>query len=186
MPNNAEMAPGYEPVVRQLRSAEVEASASEVHGLFCGLLCSGTPDAPALWCAELFGDIESSGLPAKECQQLLERLFQYTIAQLEDPGSGLSLLLPDDGRPLKLRAGALVEWCQGFLYGLGLSGVSELRFSGETREALRDLAEITRMDQQKMEESEENEEAFMEISEFIRIAAMLVREHMIAGLAQDS
>jgi hypothetical protein len=72
------------------------------------------------------------------------------------------------------------------LYGLGLSGVSERRFSGEIREALRDLAEITRMDQQKMEASEESEEAYMELSEFIRVAAMLVREHMIAGLEQDS
>ncbi len=186
MSNNAEMAPGYEPVVRQLRSAEVEASASEVHGLFCGLLCSGTADARVLWCSELFEDIESGGLPARECQQQLERLFQHTATQVEDPGSGLSLLLPDDGRPLKLRACALVEWCQGFLYGLGLSGVSERRFSGEIREALRDLAEITRMDQQKMEESEENEEAYMELSEFIRVAAMLVCEQMIAGLEQDS
>ncbi len=180
----AEMAPGYDLVDRRLRAAGIEVGASEVHGLMSGLLCSGSADAPLLWVAELFDHIDSGGMASRECQQLLYRLFQLTRKQMEDPDSGFSLLLPADGRPLKQRALALVEWCQGFIYGMGLSGVGERSFSGEIREALTDLGEITRMDHDRMEESEENEEAYMELSEFIRVAAMLVRAHMTVGSEQ--
>ena len=183
---HAKTVPEFEFLVRALKSASVEASASEVHGLVCGLLCSGRVDASQRWHAELFDPVESGDSPTIACQQALERLSQGTKALLEDPDSGFYLMLPDDEQPLQHRAGALVEWCQGFLYGLGLSGVSERSFSGEIREALRDLAEITRMDMSNMEESEENEEAYMEISEFTRVAVMLVHGHMIAGLEQKS
>ena len=40
------------------------------------------------------------------------------------------------------------------------------------------------MDQHNLQESEDNEEAYMEISEFVRVAALLVRENLLAGPEQ--
>ncbi len=184
MSNEVATAPGYEAVARQLRSVALDVGVSEAHGLLCGLLCSGREDAPALWCAELLGDAEPGNPAVRECRRSLDGLLRGTKTQLEDPEAGFCLLLPGDRQPLKQRALALVEWCQGFLYGFGLCGVSERTFSEEIREALRDITEITRMDQQELRETEENEEAYMEVTEFVRIAVLLVREHMIAGLEQ--
>ena len=184
MSNKDATAPAYEAVARQLRSAAVDLGVSEAHGLLCGLLCSGSEDAPALWRAELLGDLEPGKPASGECRRSLDGLFQGAKTQLEDPDSGFCLLLPDEAQPLKQRALALVEWCQGFLYGFGLCGLSERTFSEETREALRDITEITHMDQHQLEQTEANEEAYMEVSEFVRVAALLVREHMIAGSEQ--
>ncbi len=182
--NKVATAPGYQAVAGQLRSAAVDVGVSEAHGLLCGLLCSGSEDAPALWRAELLGDLERDTPASGQSRRSLDGLFQGVRIQLEDPNSEFRLLLPDDAQPLKQRALALVEWCQGFLYGFGLCGVSERAFSEETREALRDITEITRMDQHQLEQTEANEEAYMEVSEFVRVAALLVREHMIVGSEQ--
>ncbi len=184
MSNKVATTPAYEVVARQLKSAAVDVGVSEVHGLLCGLLCSGSEDAPALWRAELSGDLEPDESATREFRRSLDGLFQGAKTQLEDPDSGFRLLLPDDAQPLKQRALALVEWCQGFLYGFGLCGLSERAFSEETQEALRDITEITHMDQHQLEQTEANEEAYMEVSEFVRVAALLVREHMIAGAEQ--
>ena len=96
------------------------------------------------------------------------------MSEFEDPGLGFRPLLPEDGQPLQRRAQALADWCEGFLYGLGISGLDQERLSGATREALQDLAQIARMKVEGMEVSEREEEALMEVSEFVWVAAMLL------------
>jgi len=50
------------------------------------------------------------------------------------------------------------------------------RFSGPAREVCDDFATITRLDLDNLEDSEENERALTELTEFVRVAAMLVYE----------
>ncbi|MEW7976408.1 MAG: UPF0149 family protein [Candidatus Sedimenticola endophacoides] len=88
------------------------------------------------------------------------------------------------GGALTERAGALAEWCQGFLYGIGLAGpLDPETLSREAREALNDLAEITHIDLDAPggddEEQEQEEQALTEIVEFVRAAVLLLREELI-------
>ena len=54
----------------------------------------------------------------------------------------------------RVRAEAVSGWAQGFLYGVGLAGVSPERdLSEETREALADISEVTRLDLDQVCES---------------------------------
>lgn len=154
--------------------AALPLGAAEAHGLLCGLLCSRHEDAQKRWLDELLEETSDGDLLVVECRGALDRLYRQTRSEIEDPGLGFRPLLPEDSQPLQQRAKALSEWCQGFLYGLGLCGLDQDRLSEATREALQDLSQITRMDVNSLEESEQDEEALMEVSEFVWVAAMLL------------
>lgn len=169
----------HERIERQLASADLETSAAEVHGMLCGLLCCGCADAISLWFAELFQQSDAADLLVQECQRALRQLFDETRQAIEGPGLGFSPLLPDDQEPITERAKAVCNWSAGFLYGIGLAGVSPQRMLSEsTREALKDFTEITRMDWQSPD-GEEDEEALMEVSEFLWVGAMLVHDDLV-------
>jgi uncharacterized protein YgfB (UPF0149 family) len=84
-------------------------------------------------------------------------------------------LLPDDDTPLRERADALSLWCQGFLYGLGSGTTPDPgKVSSEAGEIIRDLTEITHVGVEADEENEENEAAFAEVVEFVRVGVQLL------------
>jgi uncharacterized protein YgfB (UPF0149 family) len=86
--------------------------------------------------------------------------------------------LPGDGHSLVDRAKCLSEWCQGFLYGLGLAGVDYKRLTGEIKEALHDIAEFTKLDYQAIESDDASEAAYMQLHEFLRVAILLIWEDL--------
>lgn len=174
------MSDEHEEVERRLASADLELSGAEVHGLLCGLLCGAVADADALWFAELFPQAEEGDLLLEECRRTLLRLHDQTLASMKEPGMGFALLLPSDQKPIRLRASGVRDWCQGFLYGLGLAGaVDDSTFSQSTRESLIDISEIARMNVDDLKDSDdEEEEALMQITEFLRVAAMLVYDDL--------
>ncbi len=177
----------YERVERQMASADIESSGAEVHGILCGLICTGREDARARWFSELFNDEQSTDLLVRECAASLEVLHNETLAAVQGPGLGFTPFLPDDEKPLKLRAQAVADWCQGFLYGVGVAGLTAgHQFSSETQEALNSLSEITRLDLDQLDSGEEDEEALMEVTEFIWVAAMLVHGEMVADETERS
>ena len=164
----------YQTLADRLGSAEVALSPAETHGTLCGLICAGSgDDAEARWLDAVFGPAD---VLAEESRRDWLGAASRTREAIEGPGLGFSPLLPQDDRPLIERAAALHEWTQGFLYGLGLAGISEKGLSGQAREVLKDFAEITRMDLDALEGSEEDEEALEELREFVWVAAMLVYE----------
>ena len=173
----------HERLEQSLSSLSLAIGPSEAHGVLCGLLCSGRNDeARSLWMQELIPDISSDGnLLLQECVQNLSALYQETLASFEGPSLGFTLLLPDDDAALKQRAEELVAWCQGFLYGLGLAQASVDSLSEETREGLRDITEITKLDLDALAkaDSEQEEVDLTEVTEFIWVAAMLVREELV-------
>jgi len=89
-------------------------------------------------------------------------------------------LLPDDDERISVRALALSEWCQGFLYGVAYMGVGDDKeWSDDNRGVLRDLMEISRLDSDGSEDSDE--QAFIELQEYVRAAVQ-----MLLGELQES
>jgi len=153
--------------------------------MLCGLLCAGKPEARDTWFREVFRADEEDGLLQRECRQTLGELHDETLEAITGPGLGFTPLLPDDERPIKLRAAAVRDWSQGFLYGIGLAGIAtERELATHTREALRDFSEITRMDLETLDQAgeeadEEAEDALMQVSEFLWVAAMMVYDDLV-------
>ena len=81
---------------------------------------------------------------------------------------------------------ALSQWCSGFLAGIGSSGDETLNaLSDEANDALKDLQQISTADVSDTDESEEDEIAFAEIVEYIRIVILMIREDLRGPEDQD-
>lgn len=182
----------YDRLARLLESTELATSPAEAQGVLCGLICGGDTDARGLWLRQILGQPQNEpgatdlieAAAQDEAKADLSRVAERAFQEIEGAGMGLTLLLPDDSRPLAERAAALYDWVRGFLYALGLLGISEADLSPETREIFRDFTEITRMDLASLEDDEESEDALSEIIEFVWVAAMLVYEERVSAPAE--
>ncbi len=96
-------------------------------------------------------------------------------------------LLPDDDASLTLRTDALAQWAQGFLYGLATGDIGRNpALPGTVKEILGDFAEISRAtlstDVDSADEGvgdEADEEAYVELHEFMRAGAQLVYDELL-------
>ncbi len=122
---------------------------------------------------------------AAERRAALEQLAAWTQAALDPTSMGFDLLLPPDDWPLHERASAVLDWVRGLLFGLTLGGLSHEQLLGQAGEAFDDLIELTRMDLDAISEDEADEEALTEIVEFLRVAAMLIREDRAKALIDE-
>jgi yecA family protein len=173
----------YQGLTDRLGVSVLDASAAEAHGILCGLICAGVAEAEKRWLGELLDAAEPQDLLVREATESLSALARSTRQEIGGPGVGFTPLLPSDEQPLPERAVALYDWVRGFLYGVGVSALDPSRLSNESREILDDLVAITRMDLDSLSEGEENENALMELQEFIPVAAMLLYEER--GRSED-
>ena len=154
--------------------------ASELHGSLCGYLAGGGSLRGTSVLAALHLDAEVETPEAADVA-LLRQLARQSETELADPELGFEPLLPEDDRPLAERAEALVEWCRGFLGGFGLAGApAHAKLSEEAQEILRDLGTIagSAFD---FHNEEEDEDALIEVQEFVRVGAMLLHTECTAG-----
>lgn len=162
--------PSYEDIQAIFLNHHVPSSAAEAHGTLAGLLCvDGRLDC-GQWLSAVFGE-DKAGLDPDE-QGSCETLCNRTREQLDAFDFSFELCLPDDDQPMTDRARALGEWCQGFLYGLGYKlGGSD--WPGECTEVLDDILQLSRLDAEHADETDE--EAYAELTEFVRAGVHLVR-----------
>lgn len=163
-----------------LRRLGIGTDAAENHGVLCGLLCARGHDVERDW-IDLLRDTQEDVAPVgAEAWAELSRLYRETSGQLRDEGFVFSLLLPDDSQPLQLRAEAMTEWCQGFLYGLAAGGLEDYSvLPQEVREIAEDIVEISRASTDG-DEGESDEAAYSELIEYLRVGVILVFETLEA------
>lgn len=169
MPVAATELPLLSDVDAESRSLSLGASPSELHGALCGWLAGGGASVND-WPARVLAD---PGTATPAADGALDRLRLTSAAQLADRSFGFDLLLPDADASLSERSGALFDWCRGFLGGFGLAAGAAPNLSEESSEALGDLARLAAAAPQD-DGDEEDEEAFTEIEEFVRIVALLL------------
>lgn len=160
--------------------------AVESHGALCGMLCAQGATEAAQWLVHVLGEQGEDGQPAlKNAAARLMQIYQFTVEQINDAEIEFDLYLPDDDDPLDERVEALSSWCQGFIYGLAAGGLKQdTDLPGDTQELLRDIIEISRIGQTSVEVEEEGEEmeedeiAFMEVVEYVRMGTVLIYEEL--------
>ncbi len=178
MPLSSIDAESYAEIHQLLHSTGLALSPAEVQGTICGMLCGGAGSLLDNWLIELSAEAENRAeVPALD--QVLSRLRAQTVGQIDEDDLGLELLLPADDAPTAGRTIAVRDWCHGFLYGFGLSGRTSLAdLSAEVREALHDFSEIARLDTAEVNGDETDEQALMELEEYIRMATLLIRTEL--------
>jgi len=159
---------------------------AECHGVVCGLLCR-MPAAGMDAFIGLLGMLELVNEPGAAFRMSLDELLNASREQLSDEDMGLVLWLPADEEMLEERTMALAQWCNGFLAGLGSSGETALQsLSDDANEALRDLEQISKAVVADTNESEEEESAFVEITEYLRVVVLMIREDLRGHDVQEA
>lgn len=165
--------PDYDELSLALLKTTLKLHPSQVHGLSCGMLC-GEKANESVW-EELVTGSVSDKQEAQKAHILLKSLFEISKKQLEDFLFEFELLLPADSQNLTMRAEALTLWCQGFLTGLKMVKIPIInREPGEMSEAINDIVEIAKMNYEDVVDSDEDEAAYIELVEFIRMAVILI------------
>lgn len=178
--------PDYDAVAAALRRCGLPQGAAEVHGFALGLALSGVPEPLTIWRQELYSTFDPADVLAVECRALLDRVFASVYPEGAGEPMQLSLLLPQDIVVDAERLAAVRDWCQGFLFGLGLGGDALTgRLSPQARELLHDFAEFTRLDTDDVENTQENRSALIEVEEYLREGVMLIRDELSSGRASD-
>ncbi|MFT5141341.1 MAG: hypothetical protein ACI9H8_001925 [Lysobacterales bacterium] len=158
---------------------------SECHGALCGMLCRN-PSSQADSFFSLLNTLELAKQPDEPLSVQLTELHYATATQLDDELLRFSLWLPDDDESLDDRTEALARWCTGFLAGLGSGHDLALEtLSEDVSAALSDLEQIAQAEMTGEGEVEEEEAAFVEIIEYIRVVTLMMREELSPPQSQD-
>jgi uncharacterized protein YgfB (UPF0149 family) len=172
--------PDYSDIAFALDKLATEVVPGEVHGVVCGLLCANAAAAAETWIQSLWPHLPQGDLLVGEALEVFRQLHEATRRHLNDPGCEFRLLLPDDDIGLDARVHALGDWCQGFLVGLSLGGITDLSpLPADAREIAEDLVEIARAGTSyQLEGSEEDEHAYAELMEYLRVGVLLINEEL--------
>lgn len=157
---------------------------SELHGILCGLLCLEQGLRSESWL-----DYVASTTTVSQylSQDALTALHSATVEQLVNEDFAFALLLPDDEHDLNVRAAALGSWCQGFLSGLGLAGLQQKNsLPDEIQEFISDVSEIAWVGFDLANPDEEDEAAYAEIVEYLRIGVLFFNQELSGSPAGNS
>lgn len=162
--------------------------AIESHGALCGMLCAQGATEASQWMLHVLGEHESSSKALQQAGKKLLQIHQISVEQMNGVEAEFELMLPDDDEELESRVEGLGIWCQGFVYGLAIGGIKEDTVLPEdSKELIRDILEISRAgyvadDEAELavteEPDEEDEVAFMEVSEYVRMGVLLIYEEL--------
>ncbi len=174
--------PDYITITAALEKLDTEVTPSEVHGTLAGLLCATTSAKAELWQHNLWPHMshDSGDLLAAEALEIFNQLHDITRLQLNDPNCEFQLLLPVDDDHIDNRVNALGDWCQAYLVGLALGGIKDFApLPDDAREVANDLVEIARAGSSySLEGSEEDENAYAELVEYLRVGVLLINEEL--------
>ena len=157
-------------------------NAGQVHGLLCSRLAVTGAEGATRWFAQILEDIDPNNAQRGACEEVLDSLCATTWRQLVERQSEFNLVLPGDEETLLQRAEAMAQWCEGFLHGLVSEKHSEdlkKRLAAEPlADIIKDMLQITRATIDDDEDEENNESAFVELQEYLRVAVQLAYEEL--------
>ena len=165
------------------RKANAAIDISEYHGTISAYLCCDTFQEDDLLPKEVSFDGSSVSVQIIEFKHALYELISETINSFNDTEMSFYPFLPPDSEELSIRAYSLSMWCQGFIDALG-KFISERRLtinqSDQTfiGEIIEDFSQISTLSKTAVESGNEEELAYFEVVEFVRVGTQLVYEEL--------
>lgn len=167
----------FDSIQNALQSLGASSDAAEAHGTLCGLLLDQV--GIEVWLEHTLDELPDKGdVLAAEELSVLQQLFELSREELNADDLSFELLLPAETDEFSLRLLGLSSWCQGFLYGIGVSGGSKLEsLDPQSQECLSDLLEISKLGHQE-DSAGEAEAQFADVSEHVRLSVLMLNESM--------
>ena len=163
----------YDNLKSILHPLNTDDTISAAHGILCGFACVKPDLSLDDWLNEVLVNIDLNNLNEKSAHEELAQVFNETLSQLNDETLDFQLLIADEDARLGEQANTLIEWCQGYLVGLGLQKVSTT--DEDVLEMIKDFSEISKLDAAVLD-TEQNAQDLNEIIEFVRMGTLLIQE----------
>ena len=163
----------YDLLKTTLHHLNTDDTISSSHGILCGFACVKPELTLDDWLNEVLVSIDQNNLNEKSAHEELAQIFNTTLSQLNDETLDFQLLIADEDSRLGEQADTLIQWCQGFLTGLGLQKISTL--DEDVLEMIKDFSEISKLDADVLD-TQENAQDLYEIIEFVRMGTLLIQE----------
>lgn len=161
-----------EALTKALDMSQLGLTASECHGVLCGFICGGINVEDNSW-SGAFNDLMNDGLGLPvDLKNLLKNLFETSVNEFVSGEYQVKLMLVDDNKPLSEVAFSLSQWVENFMAGFAIGDGSKKKLTKEINETMSDLGQICQIDTE-IDDSEESQRSFEEISEYVRMSAML-------------
>jgi hypothetical protein len=170
-----------------LELAQLEVSASEVHGIVVGTIVNHlkTGQTPDLLKLIEPNANQDDGRFRNLLSQVLE-LYRQTSDGLFDDSENFDILLPADDEPLELRVDELASWCKGYVLGLLHNNAFSIdQLPSSSPEIVRDFIDISEAASGSDDEVEEDW-ALTELHEYVKVGAQLIFEFVYAEKAKDA
>ncbi len=163
----------YDQVKNVLHRLNTDDTIASAHGILCGFACIKPDLSLDDWLNEVLVSIDLDNLNEKSAHEQLAQVYNNTLLQLGDATLNFQLLIADEDCALREQADTLIQWCQGFLVGLGLQKISTS--DEDVLEMIKDFSEISQLDVDMLD-NEQNAQDLSEIIEFIRMGVLLIQE----------
>jgi uncharacterized protein YgfB (UPF0149 family) len=169
----------YAQIDSALKESFQRESVAFLHGFWHGLYASHAEWSLSHWLNALSTEYEISSIPSG-LLIAFQQIHQIGETQIQADSLALSLLLPDDDTSNQTKALGLQDWCEGYLYGLGLGDKIQnwKSLPKALRESLEDIVQISQLDASSVEENDTAEEELTAIIEYVRLAVGDIADEM--------
>ena len=156
---------------------------SEYHGKISACLCFECPKTDALLPNEINQDLSSLSTETMQLKTVLLSLITETLEKFNKAEMTFYPLLSPDSESLTDRTLSLSSWCQGFIDGFGFS-VAQKNISMDLLEQdiigeiIEDFSQISKLTSASVMNQDEEELAYMEVVEYVRVGVQLIFEEM--------
>lgn len=176
----------YAQIDNALKASLQRESAAFLHGFWHGLFANHAEWSLSRWLEALSVEFDISVMPAG-LLVAFQDIHRIGSAQIQADALTLALLLPDDDTSNRVKAQALQEWCEGYLYGLGLGDKIQnwKSLPKALRESLEDIVQISQLDISSVGEGEAEEEDLTALIEYIRLAVGDVADELHPDRQQE-
>ncbi|OBT17354.1 hypothetical protein A9264_00865 [Vibrio sp. UCD-FRSSP16_10] len=165
--------PNYQSVTDELSTAQIAVTPAEMHGLLIGMLSGGLSHSSDAWQSLLYDYTnDGTGWPMT-CLAMAQQCLKLAGEELTDDNFELSILLPTDA-DISTYTQAMSEWVSHFVSGLGLIDAQVNKASEQTKEAIQDLLEISKVDVDPEDDLEEQSALLEHVLEHVKVCVLTV------------
>ena len=173
----------YEHIDRVKKKARISIDVSEYHGKISACLCCDNISAEDLLPEEVNADGNSQSSETIELKTVLVNVVVETLEKLNDKEMTFYPLLSPDSASLTDRTRSLSSWCQGFIDGFGFAIAQKnvpIDPAGQDiiGEIIEDFSQISKLTCASVMNQDEEELAYMELVEYVRVGVQLIFEEM--------
>lgn len=162
----------FDDYANQILEQGLQLSPAELHGGICGVL-AGSGGVEHDYCLAVVSQVLNTEIRGELAESSL-KLIAASEAAMASEEFEFHLFLPDDETDIELRVQALGDWCRGFLatYALALTVPDGGTLAEEVAEIIKDVAAIAEVGFEEIEDEEEAERNYFDISEYLRFATL--------------